>query len=159
MPSLTDHHFTPSDRSCIGKGFTLVEIIIVIAVIAILAAITTVAYSGVQDKARTSNGRTLATQIAAKAESFKSARAAYPTLGEMNAIPSLVPEAQVDDPSLVITGGTVANQRTEAPYENGTKVIYRRPSVNTGCVLYWDYVAGTHIAILLGSTTPHANCT
>ncbi|MDN5835695.1 MAG: prepilin-type N-terminal cleavage/methylation domain-containing protein, partial [bacterium] len=33
------------------KGFTLVELLIVIVVIAILAAITLVAYNGVQNKA------------------------------------------------------------------------------------------------------------
>ncbi len=35
-----------------SRGFTIVELLVVIVVIAILAAITIVAYSGIQDKAR-----------------------------------------------------------------------------------------------------------
>jgi prepilin-type N-terminal cleavage/methylation domain-containing protein len=37
------------------SGFTIVELLIVIVVIAILAAITVVAYNGIQDRARNSS--------------------------------------------------------------------------------------------------------
>ena len=36
-----------------GKGFTIVELLIVIVVIAILAAITVIAFNGIQERART----------------------------------------------------------------------------------------------------------
>jgi prepilin-type N-terminal cleavage/methylation domain-containing protein len=42
------------------RGFTIVELLIVFVVIAILAAITAVAYSGIQDRARTSIAQTAA---------------------------------------------------------------------------------------------------
>lgn len=41
-----------SDRASNRRGFTIVELLIVIVVIAILAAITIVAYNGVQDRAK-----------------------------------------------------------------------------------------------------------
>lgn len=49
-----------------AKGFTIVELLIVIVVIGILAAITIVAFNGVQDRARSSATQSLATQISRK---------------------------------------------------------------------------------------------
>lgn len=45
-------------------GFTIVELLIVIVIIGILAAITVVAYNGIQERARSSSGKTFASQIA-----------------------------------------------------------------------------------------------
>lgn len=45
-----------------GRGFTIVELLIVIVVIAILAAITIVAYSGIQDRAKASAAQATAKQ-------------------------------------------------------------------------------------------------
>lgn len=46
------------------RGFTIVELLIVIVVISILAAITVVAYTGVQERSRDSNRKTDLAQIA-----------------------------------------------------------------------------------------------
>lgn len=64
-------------------GFTIVELLIVIVVIGILAAITIVAYSGVQQRARAS---TLASTLSSAA---KSAQAAYVTNGDYPAASAL----------------------------------------------------------------------
>ncbi|MNQ97238.1 Type II secretion system protein G precursor [compost metagenome] len=48
------------------SGFTIVELLIVIVVIGILAAITIVAYNGIQDRARTSSVMSALTQAANK---------------------------------------------------------------------------------------------
>jgi type IV pilus assembly protein PilA len=61
------------------RGFTIVELLIVIVVIAILAAITIVAYNGVQNKAKDANNRTDAVAIAKVAESVNADLGAYPT--------------------------------------------------------------------------------
>lgn len=53
------------------KGFTIVELLIVVVVIAILAAITIVAYNGVTARAKTSKGSSEATMILRKLELYR----------------------------------------------------------------------------------------
>ncbi len=61
------------------RGFTIVELLIVIVVIGILAAIVIVAYNGVQNRARDSNNKTDAVSLAKVAESVNADSGAYPT--------------------------------------------------------------------------------
>lgn len=52
------------------KGFTIVELLIVVVVIAILATITIVAYNGIQDRAKASAAQSAATQAAKKIAAY-----------------------------------------------------------------------------------------
>lgn len=52
------------------RGFTIVELLIVIVVIAIPAAITVVAYSGIQNRARASGAQAAARQAASAIASY-----------------------------------------------------------------------------------------
>lgn len=61
------------------KGFTIVELLIVIVVIGILAAITIVAFNGVQNRAKTAGYQADANGIAKVAEGYNSDQQAYPT--------------------------------------------------------------------------------
>ena len=61
------------------KGFTIVELLIVIVVIAILAAIVIVAYNGVQNRARDTQYKTDASSIVKVAEALNADTGAYPT--------------------------------------------------------------------------------
>jgi type II secretion system protein G len=71
------------------RGFTIVELLIVIVVIGILAAITIVAYNGIQERARASSATSALTQAAKKLavyqvdnpDSYPADRAALDALG------------------------------------------------------------------------------
>jgi prepilin-type N-terminal cleavage/methylation domain-containing protein len=61
------------------RGFTIVELLIVIVVIAILAAIVIVAYNGIQNRARDTQNKTDASSIVKVAEAVNADSGAYPT--------------------------------------------------------------------------------
>tara|TARA_Y100000114_G_scaffold154697_1_gene177249 strand:+ start:648 stop:1286 length:639 start_codon:yes stop_codon:yes gene_type:complete len=66
-------------------GFTIVELLIVIVVIAILAAITIVAYTGIQARAQDSAMQTALRNITTKLEAYKALNGVYPAT-QSNAI-------------------------------------------------------------------------
>ncbi len=67
------------------SGFTIVELLIVIVIIGILAAITTVAYNGIQGRANDSAIKSDLANIAKQLETIKvtSTNTTYPTSGEL----------------------------------------------------------------------------
>ena len=60
------------------QGFTIVELLIVIVVIAILAAITIVAYNGIQSRSKTSAAKQTANSVVKKAEAVNALSSSYP---------------------------------------------------------------------------------
>ena len=80
-------------------GFTIVELLIVIVVIAILAAITIVAYNGIQDRAKNAAAQSAASQAAKKLQ-------AYAVLNN-DQYPATLADADIQntDGSLQYTGG------------------------------------------------------
>ncbi len=60
------------------SGFTIVELLIVIVVIAILAAITIVAYNGIQQRSHTTSAKTAAENLAKKIEAYNAVNNQYP---------------------------------------------------------------------------------
>jgi prepilin-type N-terminal cleavage/methylation domain-containing protein len=61
------------------RGFTIVELLIVIVVIGILAAITIVSFNGVTARANTANASSAAEAAIKKAEAYNAETGAYPT--------------------------------------------------------------------------------
>ena len=60
------------------SGFTIVELLIVIIVIAILAAITVVAYNGIQDRARASKAESDIASVQRLVEAYNAVNGKYP---------------------------------------------------------------------------------
>ena len=130
-----------------SKGFTIVELLIVIVVIAILAAITIVAYNGIQARAHTTAQKTTAENLAKKMEAYNAVSNAYPTFTSTTAItPAL---NTVTDSSLTGSGITITASTPTASTADGTvqlKVCGTSAAptagagvVPTGYVVYiWD---------------------
>jgi uncharacterized protein (TIGR02145 family)/prepilin-type N-terminal cleavage/methylation domain-containing protein len=66
------------------SGFTIVELLIVIVVIAILAALTFVAFNGLQNRARVAQVSSGLTQAQKKLELYKVTNNGYPTSGNLS---------------------------------------------------------------------------
>jgi prepilin-type N-terminal cleavage/methylation domain-containing protein len=67
-----------------NRGFTIVELLIVIVVIGILAALVVVTYSGIQEKARDTERKTDVGALYSKLEEYQAENAKYPTLDNLN---------------------------------------------------------------------------
>lgn len=70
------------------KGFTIVELLIVIVVIGILATLVIVTFSGIQQKARNTKRQTDINAISSHVEAFYASNGYYPTLAHMNDNPA-----------------------------------------------------------------------
>jgi prepilin-type N-terminal cleavage/methylation domain-containing protein len=124
------------------QGFTIVELLIVIVVIGILAAITIVAYNGVQNRAKTSSAQSLANAIVKKAEAYNTLKSNYPA-----AIANFAdyPESKLDNASAVTTA---------LPTDEST-VSYKTCTSPAGSaqVTWYHKTANKVIAIGLGGGT------
>jgi type II secretion system protein G len=67
-----------------SRGFTIVELLIVIVVIGILAALVIVTYNGIQQKARDTERKTDIKAVQGHLEAYWADNAKYPTLAQTN---------------------------------------------------------------------------
>lgn len=67
-----------------NRGFTIVELLIVIVVIGILAALVIVTYNGIQQKARDTERKTDINAVASHMEAYNAQNGSYPAMAEVN---------------------------------------------------------------------------
>ena len=122
------------------SGFTIVELLIVIVVIAILAAISIVAYNGIQNRGKASSAQSAANVVIKKAEAANAAgtTAGYPTTT------AGFTTTNAQEAALAGSNLTLAAIST-APASPAT-IEYLPCTTPSGAgarVAYWDYSAAT----------------
>lgn len=145
-----------------SRGFTIVELLIVIVVIAILAAITIVAYNGIQNRAKASAGASQANTIMKKAEAFNTLNSSYPTYCQLvtnsNTPTGAAPTAGTPGVGTCAAGGTTGGSEAKvdnvamltpasanigtgytATVSNGNSVIGYFQCAAGASIFYWDY--------------------
>lgn len=120
-----------------NRGFTIVELLIVIVVIGILAAITIVAYNGIQNRSKLSAAQSAANSVVKKAEAYNSLGNAYPTtVANFDAYPeSKVTSSGIGFTATPATGTGTNTVNYQVCTAGGTGVGGAR-------IQYYDYVAG-----------------
>ena len=119
------------------RGFTIVELLIVIVVIGILAAIVIVAYNGVQNSAKSQSANAAASNVQKKIEAYNAAVSSYPTgAANASAFAALLngqTESKLGDLNIGTPDATNGQKTVGIQYCNA-------PSGATGVQInYWDY--------------------
>lgn len=115
-------------RNVVQKGFTLVELLIVIVVIAILAAIATSVYSSAQDNAR----------VTALHDAFKSYKKSLLSLSIANGVDGYIVETQL----LGVNNPTINSIAADTRYKDFVKPITDGYGI-TSTTWYYDYDGDT----------------
>jgi type IV pilus assembly protein PilA len=121
-----------------NKGFTIVELLVVIVVIGILAAISIVSYTGITAKANTAANKQNASSVIATAQIVYANTSSFPVTSATSAT---VIAALNSSDAKIPSGLTVTS--TSVTSGTATALSYRQKA-NTGiCVGYWDYSLAT----------------
>ncbi|OYX53307.1 hypothetical protein B7Y92_03415 [Candidatus Saccharibacteria bacterium 32-50-13] len=113
-----------------ARGFTIVELLIVIVVIAILAAITIVAYNGIQDRARSAALRSDLTQIDKQLKLFQSATNKCLKVSSGNTVSSYSSPSSGNSYNL-----TVTNTESNLSYVLTSSQIWATKNLNVGTMI------------------------
>lgn len=129
------------------RGFTIVELLIVVVVIAILAAITIVSYNGITNRANQSASKSTASSVQKKVELYQAEENNYPTAAQLTGAPA----------SKSYSGLSTSTFGTPTS-ENGKGVVAYNtcgtsPNFTGATIDYWHYGATG------GTASPSPNAT
>lgn len=119
------------------RGFTIVELLIVVVIIAILAAITIVAYNGIQARANTSAAQSAANTLMKKIEAYNAINTGYP-----KTTTSVASDLSGDTTTTLAGTGILIGTPTSGTGKTTMKVEL----CGTGAgvkISYWDYTLAT----------------
>lgn len=139
-----------------NRGFTLVELLIVIVIIAILTVISLIAYNGIQNQARTSTSQAVVKSVADKAQIYNTEESHFPaSLTDMTTADQT--KSYHIDSSAVVDGGSTA-PTTGPTGENGPKTVAYKACVKDGKgvgakIWGWDYSKNSAILREVGVTS------
>ena len=121
-----------------SKGFTLVELLIVIVIIGILAAISIVAYNGVMTKSRDSERQSDTRNIANAASAYKAQEDKWPTVDNLKTGFDTVKLSGKASYGMTFCGTGTVTQDTatgvQVTYWNEAKKEQVKVNVGDGCV-------------------------
>lgn len=138
------------------RGFTIVELLIVIVVIGILAAIVIVAYNGITNNARNNAWRSDAQNLAKIAEIVNTERGSYPTGTDTASLETSFNQTATSkvpgNIDLQISDGTTTNAQATTAAEATPKGYYINPCTG-GLMIYYPSTGGTRQEITVGNPT------
>lgn len=138
------------------KGFTIVELLIVIVVIGILAAITIVAFNGVQNRGKSAAAQSMANSVVKKIEAWNSVVGSYPTYCQLATNTTDATGTATGQGAAGCTAGTANSGPAEAKLDDVSQISFVAVTTTTGTsrvhaalpntgtvtgahVHYWDY--------------------
>jgi len=127
-----------TSKSNVPKGFTVIELLLVLVIIAILTIISAVTYRSVQARSRSSTASSMAQMVAKKSESWYSATGTYPTYTQLSSGKINVADATLTGPAearITDAATILLNASTTEPAHE--KHVAYKPCVAGGAQVEW----------------------